>query len=161
MKNKVFLFSGSVQSGKTSTLLNWIKGENNVFGILTPDVDEIRMLYNIEPNKYYPFETNIRENKEIEVIGRFIFLKSSFEKAIEILKAAIPKKPEWLIIDEIGKLELKNKGLEPYLISILNDYRIYSPDTKIIIVIRDYLLKEAIEKYSFSDAEIVTASYFR
>jgi nucleoside-triphosphatase THEP1 len=113
MKSKILLFSDGIQSGKTATLLNWIKGKNNVCGILTPDVDEIRMLYDITQNKYYPFETDVNEIVQVEVIGRFVFLKSAFDKAIEILKNAITLKPEWLIIDEIGKLELVDKGLEP------------------------------------------------
>jgi hypothetical protein len=97
MKSKILLFSDGIQSGKTATLLNWIKGKNNVCGILTPDVDEIRMLYDITQNKYYPFETDVNEIVQVEVIGRFVFLKSAFDKAIEILKNAITLKPEWLI----------------------------------------------------------------
>jgi nucleoside-triphosphatase THEP1 len=161
MRNKIFLFSDGIQSGKTSTLIDWIKGKNNVCGVLTPDVAEIRMLYDIEQNKYYPFETDVNEIEQVEVIGRFIFLKSAFEKAIEILNHAITKKPDWLIIDEIGKLQVEKKGLEPNLSSVLNDFSIHTPETKVIIVVRDFLLEKAIEKYGFKDAEILNASYFK
>ncbi len=161
MRNKIILFSDSIQSGKTSTVLNWLNGKLNVVGILTPDLDGIRKLYDIQENKYYLFETDINELTDVEVIGRFIFLKSAFKKAAEILKNAVHQKPEWLIIDEIGKLELENLGLEPLLSLILKDFSAFSPETKIIIIVRDSLLQKAIEKYDFKDVEIVNASYFK
>lgn len=161
MKNNVILFSQSTQSGKTSTLLNWINGRNNIAGILTPDIDGVRKLYDIQENKYYDFETDANELMDVEVIGRFIFLKSAFKKAIEILKNAVHQKPEWLIVDEIGKLELENLGLEPELHLILKDFRVFSPNTKIIIIIRDSLLEKAIKNYGFKDAKVVNADYFK
>lgn len=160
MRNKIILFSDSIESGKTSTLLHWIKDKINVAGILTPDVYGIRKLYDIQENKYYPFETDVNELTDVEVIGRFIFLKSAFKQAIEILKNGVHQKPDWLIIDEIGKLELENLGLEPALNLILKDYSAFSPETKIIIIVRDYLLDKTIEKYDFKDVEVVKANYF-
>ncbi|MBK0381573.1 hypothetical protein I5M32_01250 [Pedobacter sp. SD-b] len=161
MNNKIFLFSDSIQSGKTSAVLGWVKNRKNVSGILTPDIDGVRMLYDVKYHTYHPFETNVNELREVEVIGRFVFLKSAFKKAIAIFYEALRRKTEWLIIDEIGKLELADKGLEPALSLVLENFSANSPETKIIIIVRDYLLDATIKKYGFKDAEIVNVGFFR
>ena len=54
--------------------------------------------------------------------------------------------PEWLIIDEYGKLELKGEGLEPAITSILNNWKV-EKRINLLIIIRDYLVSDLIKKF--------------
>lgn len=160
LKNKIYIYSDAIQTGKTTRVLAWINNKPNVYGILTPDVAERRRLYNIADKQLLQFEVDKNATSEVEIIGKFTFLKSAFKLAQKILKSALTEQAEWLIIDEIGKLELANKGLESQLSEILNDFSELSPKTKILFIIRDTLLQEAIQKYSLKHAEVVNYTYF-
>lgn len=160
IKNKVLIFSDSIQSGKTSRVLIWIKDKESVAGILTPDIGDQRKLFDIEEQKLYDFEAADLNRKNITVVGRFVFLNSGFEKARNILRFAADHPPKLLVIDEIGKLELNGNGLEPDLSEILVEISKKSPSTEILILVRDYLLGEVIEKYKFENVEFVDYTYF-
>jgi len=160
IKNKVIIFSDSIQSGKTSRVLTWIKDLEGVAGILTTDIGDKRKLLDIAENKLYDLETTDLDQKNILVVGRFIFLKSGFERAEAILNKALLNPPKLLVIDEIGKLELENSGLEPALSEVLNEFSIQSPETTILIIVRESLLGEVVAKYSFEDVEFVGYNFF-
>lgn len=160
LKNEIFIYSDAIQSGKTSRVLTWVKDKKNIFGILTPDIANKRRLYSIADKQLYVFEADDETTEDTQKIGKFIFLETAFVQAKNILKSALAQKPDWLIIDEIGKLELQNKGLEPDLSDILNDFSAQSPLTKILLIIRDTLLEEAIERYRLQKAEVIGYTYF-
>ena len=66
---------------------------------------------------------------------------------------AVKTKPEWLIIDEFGILELDGKGLEPEFTNILN--RIKNQDhTKLLVVVRKNLLDQFLDKYKLNNDEV-------
>lgn len=160
IKNKVFIFSDSIQSGKTSRVLTWIKNKESVAGILAPDIGDKRKLLDIAGQKLYDFETSDLNQENITVVGRFVFLNSGFEKAKNILRHAAERPPKLLIIDEIGKLELSENGLEPVLSETLLQISEKSPSTEILILVRDYLVGEVVEKYKFENIEFVDYTYF-
>jgi nucleoside-triphosphatase THEP1 len=160
LKNKIVIYSDAIQTGKTTRVLAWVNDKQNVYGILTPDVANKRRLYNIADKQLLAFEAIDQTTEDTEEIGKFIFLRSAFEQAKNILKSALPQKADWLIIDEIGKLEMQNKGLEPDLSNILDDISEQSPQTKILMIIRDTLLEVAVQKYNLQKAEVVGYTYF-
>ncbi len=160
IKNKVIIFSDSIQSGKTSRVLTWIKDQKSVGGILTPDIGGSRKLMDISEMKLYDLETDGLDQDHIIAVGRFVFLKSGFERAIAILNQALLNPPKLVVIDEVGKLELENAGLEPALSDILNKFSIISTDTIFLIIVRENLLEEVVAKYSFQDVEFVGYKYF-
>jgi nucleoside-triphosphatase THEP1 len=160
MKNKIYIYSDAIQTGKTTRVLTWVNDKENVFGILTPDIADKRKLYNIAERQLLTFEVEPNTKEEVEVIGKFTFLKSVFQKAQQILKDALYQKADWLIIDEIGKLELEGKGLEPTLTTVLYNFSEQSPKTKILLIIRDTLLEKAIERYNLQNSLIVDYTYF-
>ena len=160
LKNSIYIYSDAIQTGKTTRVLAWVKGNQNVCGILTPDVAGKRRLYNIAEKQLLPFEAEKNTPEPSVVIGDFTFLKSAFTQAQQILKSALSHQPDWLIIDEIGKLEMQNEGLEPQLSSILNDFSEHSPQTKILLIIRDTLLEAATEKYHLQKAAVIDYRYF-
>lgn len=129
-RQKVFILSGAIQSGKTTSLLKWSATRSDVHGILTPVVNGKRVFMNAHTKEHFPMEAS-EEEKETLTIGRFTFSKSGFEKAIQIISAAIPKCC-WLVIDEIGPLELNGDGFFKILMEALHTY-----EGKLLLVVRD------------------------
>lgn len=157
---KIIILAGQVQSGKTTTLMEWIKERSDVTGFLCPDIDGIRNLYMIESNILLPFEVK-NENVEPTIhIGRFIFYTSGFESVKKWLKKTVDTDKRWVIIDEIGKLELEDNGFEPELTQFIDTVRYRSEDITLIIVVREQLKDKMIDKYKLWDAEIVPKTYF-
>ena len=83
----------------------------------------------------------------------FSFSGNTFAWAKQIIKTGMEKKPEWFIIDEFGRLELEDKGLQPEFSEIINNRENY-PDTNLLIVIRDYLFDSFMSYHNLSDSDI-------
>lgn len=149
--NELYLLTGPVHSGKTSSLSDSIKDITSIGGFICPDEDGLRYLKNIHDGSIHRFQILNQESDDDILIGKYIFSKSGFETAQSILQSAINQDFEYLIIDEIGKLELQGKGLEPSLSMTLNNIK----NTKIILVVRDYLLDEVIHHYQLTTAKII------
>ncbi|MES2654883.1 MAG: NTP transferase domain-containing protein [Bacteroidota bacterium] len=155
MKTNIYIVSKAIQTGKTTDLLQWCKQQSNVAGILTPDVDGSRKLYDIKQKQTFDFETKeVLPANEITPIGRFHFLTEGFKQAQQIIHAGVGS--EYLVIDEIGRLELnEGKGLEPSLGQVIKQYVSKAVSGNLVLVIRDYLLEACMEKYSLHDAQII------
>ncbi len=78
-------------------------------------------------------------------IGRFVFSENSFAKANDFLLRKAGEKPDLMVADELGKLEMENKGLAPGFLALIAAYKI-GPGS-LILVIRESLLEPAIEKF--------------
>ncbi|MEI9912309.1 MAG: nucleoside-triphosphatase [Bacteroidota bacterium] len=100
---KIFILSGPVQSGKTTSLIKRTEKRNDVYGILTPVVNGKRMFMNVQARQLFDMEAT-EEETEILTVGRFVFSKRGFNKAIQVIRDAQDKEG-WLIIDEIGPME--------------------------------------------------------
>lgn len=149
--NNIYLLSGPVHSGKTSALTVFVNQHSNVGGFICPDILNLRYLINVSDGTQHLFQVlNSQSENDIQ-IGQYSFLKSGFSAAHSILLSAKNYDFNFFIIDEIGKLELQGKGLEPALTLALKEFR----NTNIIAIVRDYLLEEIIEKYQFSDPIII------
>lgn len=157
MNSGIHILSAPIQTGKTTDILDWAEGNAGIMGILTPDINGIRVIYDLSNGNIFPLETNETNEKTIE-IGRFSFLEEGFEQARQILQAACAAKPEWLVVDEIGKLEIgMHTGLEPEIVKIIRHYRYAKlTNNKLLLVIRDYLLDKAIALYSLNGATIIS-----
>jgi nucleoside-triphosphatase THEP1 len=89
---------------------------------------------NAQTKEQFPMEATGEE--ETHVVGRFVFSKAGFDKAIQIIRNA--KNTEgWLVIDEIGPLELKGEGFYEVLTDVLTMRR-----EKILLVVREGLIPE-------------------
>lgn len=131
-------------------------------GILAPDVNEQRMIYDIGRDTYHEFQVGSEErSEELVEICKYRFLKSGFDLSIEILKSTLEENNEWVIVDEVGKLELQqDAGLEPQLKHIIEYYKQNNTNTKLMLVVRDYLLHDAISKYKLTDPVILNKDFF-
>lgn len=94
---------------------------------------------------YIPSET------KRETVGSFSFYVSAFERANAVLVEQAMLQPDWLVIDEIGKLELRQKGFYSGLISILQTRK----PNALLLVVRDSLLSDVIATFKLSAAKVV------
>lgn len=165
MNNTVnnFVLTGSVKTGKTSSLIEWFSRKNDVYGFACPYMDDVRVLQIIHTGEIEPMELkHITEPDDkicddIIKVGRFRFSNAAFVKMRNILNERANLNYNWMVIDEIGKLELSGKGLEPELTQyLLNPVK----QLKNIIVVRDYLLNEALSKYRLENYLIVQKDFF-
>jgi nucleoside-triphosphatase THEP1 len=152
---KVYILTGPVQSGKTTELLEWANERLDICGFLMPDIDGRRHYYQIEKQLSIPFETDADTVDEIIKIGRFTFYLDTFAVAKSWLTHAHLMGKNWIIIDEIGKLELNNQGFEPELSIFLQNMKQISDDKSLIIVVREGLLDQVVRHYNLEDAIII------
>lgn len=115
----VYILSGPVRSGKTTSLLQWAGQRADVYGILTPEVNGKRVFMDAQSKEQFPMEA-VSAETAIMTVGRFAFSKAGFDKAIKIIRENI-KLPGWLVIDEIGPLELREEGFHDVLKETLDN----------------------------------------
>lgn len=148
----IYLLSGDIRTGKTTAISEWIMGRNNVGGFLSPDEGQLRVLKNIVNQDIIPFEVERPTKLEVTQIGKFNFYTSAFDVAAEwVWKHIQIDSKKIIIIDEIGKLELKNKGFH----SFFNELLKVSNQLTLIVLVRSSLLEEVIEKYNLQESEIL------
>ena len=144
-KPKIFILSGPIQSGKTSRLFKWCEGRNDVSGILTPDLHGKRYFMDITTKELFLMEAG--ENEEnILSVGKYKFSKAAFERASQILSNAINKNSGWIIIDEVGPLELKGEGFS----EVIKLFLIPS-DLNIILVVRENLFDTVLQYFNIKE----------
>jgi len=153
----ILIFSRKINSGKTSELQHWIDNSLDIGGILMPDVNNVRCMFNIRTSIL--FEAQCKDENESEElifnVGKFKFYKSAFQKANNYLKEEIKNLPDTLIIDEIGKLELQGLGFNTSVLDAVKKYQSKSVRKVLILVVREELLKEVMQRYQIKKCKIV------
>jgi nucleoside-triphosphatase THEP1 len=153
----IYILAGDIRTGKTSALQEWVPTWDSVKGILCPDdKDERKYLYNIETWDRFPLEVPEKSDKTISV-GKFHFLEDSFKIANYILIKTFDEYDfEFLVLDELGKLELNGKGIHQAAKYIIDNYE--SNDAKnLLLVVRTHLVKDIIAHYGIKSFQIVAA----
>lgn len=112
----IYILTGPVQSGKTTALIEWAEMRNDVYGILTPVANAKRMFMDAHTREQFAMEAAAAEITL--TVGRFSFSKENFHKAVGIIRDAMNREG-WLIIDEIGPLELSGEGFHDILKEVL------------------------------------------
>lgn len=133
---KIILLTGPVQTGKTTLLFNWVKTKPTVAGVLTPIKEGKRFFYTPHNESWLHMEAYGDEEKLL--VGRFAFSKQNFTAVNNELLAWF-NQPQWqyIIIDEIGPLELKQQ-LGFY--EVLQQAAAANFIATLIIVVRENLL---------------------
>lgn len=157
---EIILYSAPIHTGKTSRLRAWLKHRKNVFGFLTPDENGLRKISNLATHEQFNWQVEKAGQNDLIEVGKYLFLQSGFDIAQQSLSTFNKQKKGLFVIDEIGKLELKGQGLEPALTKCIFDFKQRSDNSTMIIIVRDYLLKEVIVHYKLENAQIVGHSYF-
>jgi nucleoside-triphosphatase THEP1 len=145
--NNVIIFSRPIRTGKTTELLEWIKKRHDVYGILTPEVNGKRKFYNIESAETFNMEAS--ESEEKIVIGKFQFSKLAFTQAEQIISGNI-NKDGWLIIDEVGPLELDGNGFSAVLKEALLNRKY-----KLLLVVRESLVEQVVSVFEIKGVSVI------
>ncbi len=147
---QVVIFSKPIGSGKTTALAGKMARRADVWGVLTPVVDG-RRKFRLLPGGQ---ETDMEAKEgEVEIpVGRFRFSAKGFEAALVHLRA-IPGDAPWIIIDEIGPLELRNEGFATVLNAILQTM---NDGQMLLLVVREGLVQQVADHFSISSFRLVT-----
>jgi nucleoside-triphosphatase THEP1 len=152
----IHILTGPTRSHKTTTLRAWVDQRHDCGGFLTPDVDGARHLYHIRQKEFFPLQHHTPAPGDL-MIGRFAFDPEGFSMGIKWLEEDL-RDPvvKHIIIDEVGLLELKGMGWDPWLQVNLP----ITPHKTLIIVVRSTLLQDVLNKYQFDDIDIVEKDFF-
>lgn len=149
----VYILSGPIRSGKTTQLLNWSAGREDIFGILTPDMEGEKVFMDVHSREQFTMQANA-EDQAIISIGRFVFSQTAFLKATQIIRDSMRhQKACWLIIDEIGPLELNNEGFASVLKEVIHSD---NTEQKIILVVREALSEKVKNQFCINNAIVMT-----
>lgn len=157
MRN-IYIYSAPVHSGKTSRLRKYIQNKSSVYGLLCPDVDGLRVIEELDTGVMYPFQTESSE--EVVSVGKYLFLESGFRTGQEIIHSLDSKGQGLYVVDEIGKLEIKDHGFEPAFSAFLSAFKQRTDASELILVVRDYLLEDAKLKYDLNEAITIGHDFF-
>jgi nucleoside-triphosphatase len=147
----VYILTGKKHSGKTTHLLNNYVVDKNVAGILSPVINGKRFFLDIKTKERFDMEASPDE-KDVLQIGNYAFSQKAFDKAVSILENSLHEKPSWLIIDEIGPLELSGKGF----CSLLEKLIAGPLSVRILIVIREELVSAVINQFQITSYKLLT-----
>jgi nucleoside-triphosphatase THEP1/ABC-type thiamin/hydroxymethylpyrimidine transport system permease subunit len=147
---KIYILTAPVQTGKTTSLIKWAEKRDDVHGILTPVVNGARFFMNMHNRQLFAMGAK-KEETEVLTVGRFVFSKTNFEKAIQIIRDSIHKEG-WLVIDEIGPMELRGEGFSDVLKEVLANRK-----GNILLVIRDKdaIVEQVKEKFAMNDVLLI------
>ena len=114
----VLILTGPKHSGKTTALAAWTRGRTDVAGVLQPTGPTGRSFVDLGSSEAIALEPV--EPGEAEVlVRRFRFRAAAFDWANGRLRAAAEMGPRYLVIDEVGPLELGGGGLRPGLQAVV------------------------------------------
>lgn len=155
----IFVLTGPVHSGKTSSLQKWCASTKNIDGILCPENDNgKRFFIKVKSNESLALEVRnsmLKKQDEIIEVGSYKFLKNAFKQANEYLVQASNNHDfNYLIIDELGKLELKNKGLHIAAQDLIPNY-VHNKRQHLILVVRESIIEEVMKHYDVLEYSIL------
>lgn len=146
---KLIIFTGKINSGKTTSLLEWSKNKEDVFGYLQIKKENERYFYNLTDKNIKQLTVSDNGSSEVIKVGNYIFNKKVFDEINkEIMQNLCIKDKGYLIIDEWGYLELENSGNHNAVKYILENTS--KTNLVIIVVVREQLVTKFIEKYSIN-----------
>lgn len=143
---QIYVYSDSIHSGKTTRLEAWIRIIQSVDGILMPVINNKRYIKYISTGEMHMLESDTIDPELVQQIGKYKFQTDIFEQAQNYLLSLIDKKLEWIIIDEIGFLELNKQGFEPAVSELIHRLK-RKQDVNMLLVIRDYLKAKVFDYY--------------
>lgn len=136
--------------------MKWSARQVDCGGVLSPDVDGLRVLYNVVTKQSIPWQKKIPDGNEL-IVGRFSFDTDAFTIATGWLNEHLANPDiRQIILDEVGRLELEGKGWGPWLQSALPNLG----DKTLILVIRRILLDDVINLYGLGEVSVVQKDYF-
>ena len=155
----IIIFSRPRNSGKTTELISWCNNHENCYGILMPDVDGFRKMYNIQSKTIFDAEHDdtIPCYETLVSIGNFHFYKSSFDVACKIIDKAINQQSKYVLIDEVGKLELNHQGFYDSVNQAVQSVADNSFSGTLILTVRDILIEKVLNCFMIKHYTIINS----
>ena len=153
----IIIFSRQVRSGKTTELLHWCDQQKNVAGILMPDIDGKRKVLDLRSGVMFDIECHdpVNTKEALVQVGRYHFYTAVFETINSLLDQTLSDDPEWMIIDEVGKLELEEKGFYNLVKKVIYDHENKRTTANILLVVRDSICDEVISRFNINTYTLV------
>ena len=146
MRRTARLVTGPTHSGKTGRLLAWAEGRGGVVGIAAPDGPGGRRMMDLASGEHVEMEGPGPEEAVVE-IGPYRFRQAAFDWAHDrLLDAADASRAKYLVVDEIGPLELRGEALAPALDALLARPSLPEP----IVIVRDSLTDAVAARFDLS-----------
>jgi len=140
----------------------WVNRKKNMQGVLAPDLDGYRYIMTLNDREFHKFQVEkeaFDDSTNLVEVGRFCFLASTFDLAQKEIRNAW-NNSEWLVIDEVGKLEMMDRGLEPVVKETIDRYKYHEMSGKLLLVVRDYLLEDMLAKYDIKNYKLINSQFF-
>ncbi len=135
-----------IRSGKTTRLAAWAAVTPEAAGLLMPDTAAGRVFQDIGSGATWPTAATPDDANPL-LIGRFTFSRAAFVRAnAALLAAARHPRTRWLVVDEIGPLELRGEGLAPALRQLLAE-----PCAGVVLVVREGLREAVAAEFGLGD----------
>lgn len=160
LSNKIFIITGSVGEGKTTHIQNIVetlKNQNiSIGGILSPRILENGItagydVVDIMTNERAAFLRKTDDEKSPE-IGSYSILSEGIQTGRKALKKSLNNN-QVVVIDEVGRLELNNKGWAEDIKSLLN-----GSNCNLVLSVRERFIEEVVEKWDLKDYTILHVS---
>lgn len=146
MPENIILFTGKIHTGKTTALLEEVKGRTDSDGILSPVSGNKRFLQRISTGEKHLLEADEQfPENQIITAGKYRFRKDVFLWARNQLRSMEDSEAGLIIIDEIGFLELEGTGLEPEVGMLIRKRT--ENNRRTLLVVRDTLIDTVIKHY--------------
>ena len=147
MLPKIVIFSAPVNTGKTTKLMNWAKNRSDVGGILAPDIDGLRHLYTLRDRQLHPYQLSEAEaeqtpDEQMVSISKFNFSAEAMRMARQTLLEDSQHHFNWVVVDEVGKLEVAGGGLEPAVTALVQSYQSGAAQGRLLLVVREQMVKK-------------------
>lgn len=155
MKFKIFILTGDKQSGKSTSLKEWVIKQPNVSGFITLDgQDAQRHIYDLKTGVSTPYATKCYVPNAIP-IGKWFLFNDGLRIGIDIINNFEMTTRGILVIDEIGILELKGQGYANGFHALLERIRDNDSHLTLIIVVRIELVDQVITYFDLKNSKII------
>lgn len=161
LPNKIIIISGHIGQGKTTQvqkLVEMLRSDHvPVAGIFSPRImkDEETIGYDIidaATNKRDQF-LRAGSNSEFEKIGKYLILPHGYLTGTEALRRSQNEKYKVIVIDEIGQLELNDKGWAKDLDKLFTQSK-----SNFILSVRDSFTDHVIKKWDLKNYVVFNLS---
>jgi len=153
----IYIFSRPIHSGKTTELLRWCNRQKSIAGVLMPDIDGSRKILDLQTKEIFDIECTdaLNTNEPLTPVGRFYFYTAAFEKGNLIITQALDQSPDWIIIDEAGKLELEGKGFYDSIVKTVAHFQDEKTTSNLLITVRESLCEEVITFFKIEKCKVI------
>ncbi|HPQ21768.1 MAG TPA: nucleoside-triphosphatase [Saprospiraceae bacterium] len=149
-----YIISGNIEQGKTSLaehLVDTLKGVGiDIQGFLAPRIlqNGRTVGYNImdvSSGKMNNFLSTTPNNENVRTIGKYFINQKGLDFGFKLIALACKNQARLVVMDEIGKLELQDKGWSKALNQVL-----ISTDAKLILTVRDTFVSDIIAHFDLT-----------